>query len=120
MVQNIGNKPLDSGSILIFRYLVSLLSCFEESDPNVDALRLASREFSYYAHRVETEQDRCARNFVEPVISRLTESQRRVMFTEILDQEVASTWSDELKLLRSCNRAQSLLFYTALRLEVRL
>lgn len=117
ILQEIGDERHDSGYILIFRYLVSLLTSFEERNFDIDAQKFVIFNFEHYAHEIEDRGMESAGGYLEPVILQLTEAQRRNILTQIIDQTKMQAWSGTLNRMRGRSWAQLLLLYTLLSLE---
>ena len=120
LIQDMGAETQDSGYKLIFRYLVSVLACSEYNNLDWHAQQFATHGFAYYAQKLESGLTQSAIKIFEPATSKMTDAKRRMVMTEILDQEVGSPWSAELNALIDKEHTQSLLFYLVLSLKVRL
>ena len=100
ILQEIGDERHDSGYVLILRYLISLLTSFEERNFDIDAQKFVIHNFEYYAHEVEYRGTESVGGYLEPAISRLTEANLRSTLKQIVGQTKMQTWSETLNCMR--------------------
>lgn len=117
ILQGIERERLDSGYTLIFRYLISLLTTFEERNCDIDAQKFAIYSIEDYVHEIEDRELESVSDCFEPAVLELTDPQRRNILTQIVARTRMEEWSGQFNSMRGRPWAQLLLFYVLLSLD---
>ena len=111
ILRDIGIEPQDGSFMFILRYLIYLLATFDEINRDIDAERLATRNFAHYARKVERHGNQSVSKFLEPAISPPAKVQRLIL-EDMVDQMDIFLSPDVLNSMRDRPKAQLLVIYT--------
>jgi hypothetical protein len=101
----------ESGTVLMFRYILGLISNFISENADFDASCFVVGNFVRYAQCYEQGEHQRASDRFEPALSQLCEQQRHKLLTQIIDYSWAAEWANWVSSLRDRPAIQLLHFY---------
>ena len=82
--ETIGDKPVESGTILIFRYIVAQIGFIQGGSRCHDSHKFALDNFYNYAQAVELDEDICAATYIESSVESTQCPDKRNILSRIL------------------------------------
>ena len=110
--ENVGDKPLESGNILILRYIVAQIGFLRGGFQCRDSQNFALNNFYNYAQAVELSEDICAATYIERSFESTQKSEEENVLSKILLHDYEVKWGSIFQDYHSHNMIQKLLFYT--------
>ncbi len=110
--QNVGDNPVESGNILIFRYIVAQIGFIREGIVHHGRQKFALDNFYNYAQAVELSEDICAATYIETSVESTQNSEEENVLSKILWHDYAAEWGRTFQDYHSHSMIQKLLFYT--------
>ena len=103
--EGLSDRRLETGSALIFRYVLKLFDNFTLENLDLDAQEFVIREFLHYAIILEWKEEQCVADSLEPIILRLPEELQYEILSRILRatihyfrEFVPNTWHRERRM----------------------
>ena len=110
--ENIGDNPVESGNILIFRYIVAQIGFIREGLRCRGSQKFALDNFYNYAQAVELNENICAATYIESFIDNTQDIEEENVLRRILRHDYAIGWDVIFTDYHNDSMIQKLLFYT--------
>ena len=112
--ENVGNNPVESGNILIFRYIVAQIGFLRGklgSGQSYDSQIFALENFYNYAQAIELSEDICAATYIDTIVESTQYSTENIP-SRILWHDYEAKWVRTFQGYSGHSMIQKLLFYT--------
>ena len=110
--ENIGDKAVESGNILIFRYILAHIGFVQGGARFHDRHMFALDNFYEYGQAVELSEGICAATYIETSVESMQGYQEEMVLILILVHDYEALWAGTFRDYHSNNIIQKLLFYT--------
>ena len=110
--ENVGDNPVESGNILIFRYIVTQIGFIRGGIVSHGSQKFAFDNFYNYAQAIEISEDICAATYIETSVESKQDFEVENILSQILLHNYEANWGGTFQDYHSDSTIQKLLFYT--------
>ena len=110
--ESVGDNPVESGNILIFRYIVGQIEFIGRPSQNHHSQEFALDNFYNYAQAIELRENICAAIYIEKSFENTQDSEEDNVFSRIVWHDYEDRWGRTFRDFHGRRMIQKLLFYT--------